>query len=217
MNDQIIKDLVASRVKRGDLFTAYDVSKDVQQRGVRAGHRKDGLRDITHKLFADGEMDGYDRTLVDLGNGLQAWVYHPQSADPYTYKSKHLSGVAPTATQAQTQTKAAPAINALTAIDGVLDCEDRLNIPVEFFQAIGLNAHNDFEMEFYEDADAILIDKVNPTSSNSNREVASVTAKGNYRLCQRLRNQVGAFVGKTDFKIEILLRTRGPAIKISLA
>ncbi len=217
MNDQVIKDLVASRVKRGDLFTAYDVSKDVQQRGVRAGHLKDGLRDITHKLFFAGEMDGYTRTMCDLGNGLQAWVYHPLLTDPYTYKSRHLSNVNPLPPHAQTQAKLATSTNQPDAIDGILDCEERLNIPVEYFQFIGLNAHDDFELEFNEDDDIILIEKINPTSSNSNREVASVTAKGNYRLCQRLRNQVGMFVGKTDFKIEILLRTRGPAIKISLA
>lgn len=216
MNDQIIRDLVASRVQRGDLFTAYDVSKDVQQRGVRAGHMKDGLRDLTHKLFFAGEMDGYARTMIDLGNGLQAWVYHPQNTDPYTYKSKHLSNVAPTATKPQTQ-QAATFASMPDSIDGVLDCEERLNIPVEFFQAIGLNAHDDFEMEFDEDADTIIIDKVNPRLAASNRQAAVVTAKGNYRLCQKLRNQVSAFVGKTDFTIEVVTLMRGLAIKISLS
>src|SRR5271167_157707 len=98
-NDKIIKDLVASRVHRGEMFTAYDITKEVQQRGVKDGHYKGGLRDLTHKLFASGEMDGYSRTNIDLGNGLSAFVYHPDAADPYTYKSKHLSSVSPTATQ----------------------------------------------------------------------------------------------------------------------
>lgn len=213
MNDQIIRDLIASRVKRGDMFTAYDVSKEVQQRGVRAGHYKGGLRDITHQIFASGEMAGYSKTLVDLGNGLQAFVYHPDNTDPFLYKSKHLDGVAPSPTPAaQTQMQqSTPA-----AIDGTLDIENRLNIPTELFKSLNIEAHDPIVIAIYDTHIFISID------SNLNRSMAKgataydmavVTAKGNYRICDRIRSKSRDLAGLDNYKIS----ATGSSIKIEPA
>ena len=209
MNDvnDVIKDLIASRVHRNEMFTAYDVSKEVQQRGIRARHLN--LRDVTHKLYADGDMDGYSRTLIDLGNGLQAFVYHPTSADPFTYKSKHLDGVAPTPAPATQPllSNASGRPGVPDPVTGELDAEDRLNIPVEFFRYIGVTPGGYISLITEHDCIKITTGPLN-TATN-----AQVTAKGNYRICRRIRSLVTDFDTYDTFTIAI----DGTVIKVTTA
>lgn len=73
----LIETDVERRVQAGEAFTALDVSRAVQARGVRKRHRE--MKHVVHALFAAGRMGpDYARTLADVGGALgPAWVYHP--------------------------------------------------------------------------------------------------------------------------------------------
>jgi hypothetical protein len=86
-----ITEVVTEWVGEGKMFTAFEVSLAVKERGVRERHRN--LREDVHAvIFRVGGPGGYTRTLMDVGAPEQAWVYHPLRANPYTYRPLDRSG-----------------------------------------------------------------------------------------------------------------------------
>lgn len=79
-----IAEVVREWVDQGKMFTAFEVSLAVKERGVEERHRH--LRDTVHDvIFEIGGPMGYTRTLRDVGAPQQAWVYHLPSDNPYRY------------------------------------------------------------------------------------------------------------------------------------
>ena len=84
-----IQQVVEDKVKNNELFTAFDVSRTVQNMGHRERHMN--MKHVVHDLFESQQLTGYDRTLVNVEAGKpEAWVYHPQGVDGTTYTPTHL-------------------------------------------------------------------------------------------------------------------------------
>jgi hypothetical protein len=79
-----VKDVITSKVTQNQMFTAFDITKDLRTNGTQVHHRN--IKRIVHALYNQGEMQGYDRCLVTIGSA-RPFLYHPISADPATYQA----------------------------------------------------------------------------------------------------------------------------------
>jgi hypothetical protein len=87
-----IEDVVREWVAQGKMFSAFEVSLAVKERGVQERHRN--LRDTVHQIVAEvGGANGYSRTLCDVGAPVHAWVYHRLRDNPYAYEPLDRSGM----------------------------------------------------------------------------------------------------------------------------
>ncbi len=79
-----ISQVVQEFLSEGKMFTAFEVSLAVKERGVNERHRN--MRDTVHEVIFEigGPMD-YTRTLRDVGAPIPAWVYHLPHDNPYRY------------------------------------------------------------------------------------------------------------------------------------
>ena len=82
---RLVESAVDEHTARGEMFTAFDISQEVQAKGVPYRHRN--LKEIVHALFEQGRMpQDYTRTARDVGGrGGPAWVYHRDCDDPAWY------------------------------------------------------------------------------------------------------------------------------------
>lgn len=96
-DQQIAEDIIEAKVKNEEMFTAHELGIAAKQAGGSVSPRE--LRLMAHELFggqgqgADGgwfASQGYTRTLIDVGDSIRPWLYHPIGADitPYTDKFK---------------------------------------------------------------------------------------------------------------------------------
>src|SRR5262245_19074249 len=81
----LINDVVTEFIEQGRMFTAFEVSLAVKDRGAPYRHRN--MRDYVHEVVfrVGGDRGTYTRTLMDVGAPEQAWVYHPLTSNPYEY------------------------------------------------------------------------------------------------------------------------------------
>lgn len=82
-----IERCVRQRMAAGQMFTAFDITLDLQKKGSRKLHREI-RRDI--KSVADGLilLFDYERTRVRLQEiGAEAFVYHPYGTDARQHRS----------------------------------------------------------------------------------------------------------------------------------
>lgn len=94
--EAMIQQLSEDKVAAGEMFTAFDISRIVQNMGHV--NRHENMKCIVHDLYNRYDrndrnlFDGYTRTLIEVQKGKpQAWVYHPVAADPLLYKPPSLS------------------------------------------------------------------------------------------------------------------------------
>jgi hypothetical protein len=84
-NLELIEDVVSEWVAEGRMFTAFEVSLALKERGVRERHRH--LREDVHQIICRaGATADYTRTLRDVGAPEQAWVYHRAGDNPFAYQ-----------------------------------------------------------------------------------------------------------------------------------
>ena len=80
-----VKDVVKGKVDKGEMFTAFDITKELKASGRRVYHSN--VKPIVHALFNNGDMQGYNRSLISVsGAPVQPFLYHPCGADTSTYK-----------------------------------------------------------------------------------------------------------------------------------
>ncbi len=77
----VIQDVIAEKTGNDEMFTAFDVSRAVQSRGIKERHRN-MKRDIHSQMSG---FDGYNRTSVDIPGKGTAFLYHPDYADVESY------------------------------------------------------------------------------------------------------------------------------------
>jgi hypothetical protein len=65
------------------MFTAFDITKQLRANGTFI-HRN--IKQIVHALYNHGEMQGYNRSLIDVGKNIRPFLYHPSSSDVSTYQ-----------------------------------------------------------------------------------------------------------------------------------
>ena len=144
-----IEDVVSEFVNADVMFTAFDVTMALRKRSKsRIQHYE--VKGEVHKMFANGGMFSYNRTLANLPNvNPQPWVYHPVSADVSLYNGKPLD--------AKVAVLPAPAlaapVSSMTAVDDdddgtdiggdgsvvyKFDTTDRLCVPNKLVRQLGL-------------------------------------------------------------------------------
>lgn len=77
-----VKEVVDKFTSNGDVFSAYDITKEVNKNGPVARHHK--IKALVHGFHQAGELGNneYSRELItlDLGNDdAEAWVYYPHA------------------------------------------------------------------------------------------------------------------------------------------
>lgn len=78
-----VKNIIASKVNVGRMFTAFDITKELRQTGTQVNHGRE-VRPIVNAMWRTGLIQNYTRELVSV-NGNDAFVYHPVLSDPKTY------------------------------------------------------------------------------------------------------------------------------------
>lgn len=88
----VIDSIVDSKVQSGELFTAFDVSLEVQRDLKASGsfhsdnHRHRNIKNDVHKSIDRYLRNAqYERQLCDVGASTDAFVYYPQGCDPSSY------------------------------------------------------------------------------------------------------------------------------------
>ncbi len=77
---QLIADIVKCQTDSGAMFTAFDITSLVRQRGKQVRHGE--VRDVVHDLYQNGSMGAsYERSVVDIGAPSKPFVYHRFSDD----------------------------------------------------------------------------------------------------------------------------------------
>lgn len=81
----IIKRVVAGKVKSGEAFSAWDITCELRKEfGISPSQeRHPDIKRVVHEAFGNGEMGAFKRTPVNF-SGSEAWVYHPADVDPQT-------------------------------------------------------------------------------------------------------------------------------------
>lgn len=153
----IIDAVIAEFVSADRAFTAFEVSLEAQQRGVQARHRH--LRDHIHacKALTDiTEFGDYEKTLVDVGQGHQAFLYHRFDYDTANYTPLNQTSPPPVSIPpAASAQPAGPAVFSPTPVPTVSDdgsdggdsnvdphyqpdYRNRLMVPTKFLRELGL-------------------------------------------------------------------------------
>lgn len=81
---ELVKSIFADKVRSGEMFTSVDLTKNA----IDVPHRD--VRTIVHELWNEGFMSqlGYTRSLENMDNGHQAFVYAPIGASTQTYTNR---------------------------------------------------------------------------------------------------------------------------------
>jgi retron-type reverse transcriptase len=91
---QVVREIIQAKVQAGEMFTAFDVSREMARRGSSARHRD--LKDIIHLAFQRGEMGpDYTRTAVDVGAPARPFLYHRRGDNPNNYQPLDRSTMPP--------------------------------------------------------------------------------------------------------------------------
>lgn len=136
-NENLINGVLDSFIGKGQAFTAFEVSLEAKKQGADERHRD--MREYIHQcrvLNDELEFGIYAKTLVPVGNGHKAFLYHVNTFDPSTYvpldtnifPPNVLSNVPIAATQ-QTNSD----------IGYKLDYRNRLLIPTSFLRGLGIS------------------------------------------------------------------------------
>lgn len=141
-----IENVVTEKVNSGEMFTAYDVSKEVQQLLKDNGHpfeRHNQLKDRVHEEMQTYlQDDKYRRNLQDVGAPSQAFVYYPVGGDPAMYLSTAPSKPtpsSPTSTSTPTTKKQADDVGDTKDHGRKTDSRGTLTVPVQIVAAAGFN------------------------------------------------------------------------------
>ncbi|MCA9175047.1 MAG: hypothetical protein KDB14_11245 [Planctomycetales bacterium] len=197
-----IDEVVKKFVDEGRLFTAFEVSLAVKDRGVRERHRN--MRSPIHESVAEHAGNDYTRTLLDVGAPAQAWVYHrlvdnpheyepmergdtqsgpPPSTDP-TASPRSASGPAPAAPRNPRPLNDYASSSPATASDGAYgtDYEGKLVIPYDVLVGIGLGMGDTVDIACDADSQQLLVWRRSSANAQSADSSAVVDDDGKLRI-----------------------------------
>jgi len=196
-----INEVVTTWTEEGRMFTAFEVSLNLKEQGVRERHRN--LRDHVHQaIFTIGGPKDYSRTLMDVGAPEQAWVYHPQTSSPYRYRPLDRSGFNPL--PPDDPNVAVPALRrqrglvwGSAAQAGVppgaygTDQRGRVCIPVTLLHAIGAEAGERVKVQCTPEREQLTIALQGEQESVAADTSYTVEQDGNVRLTQSTLDKAG--------------------------
>jgi hypothetical protein len=98
----LISEVVTEKVEKDEMFTAFDVSLDVKERARKEGvpeERHRHMKRVIHQEVEAYVSNGlYEKTLVDVGAGSPAFLYHPDGTDPNQYTPRTRKDAKPATT-----------------------------------------------------------------------------------------------------------------------
>lgn len=81
---RVVEQVVLDRIKRSELFTAYDITQSLRAIGMQVRH--DDVKGIVHTLFYEEKMPGYSWSFLPVADGKpETYVYHVWGQDAYQY------------------------------------------------------------------------------------------------------------------------------------
>jgi hypothetical protein len=205
-NVALINDVVNEFVNDGKMFTAYNVTTEVRKRTKDRIAHDEVKRDV-HRMFNDGEMFSYNRSLAMLpGINPQPWVYHPLAADISLYNGQPTGTVTSTPPFSGVPTLIPHVPNSIStnavASDNVfkLDTTNRLCVPAKLIRNLGLSAGDQAAVMY--DSELILTSEGKAATMTSADYITSyvVDSYDNVRLTLTAL-QKGRLNG-TEFEIE---------------
>lgn len=138
----LVREVVQRKVNNDELFTAYDVSKEVQelakQRGVPAERHRDMKNAIHDEMEQFTNSGVYARTSVDVGAPIPPFLYYPSNGDPNSYVPANPGHPIPVSAIPPTNPVAA-AVSANPAGNGgrLADQRGTLTIPATLMRSMG--------------------------------------------------------------------------------
>jgi hypothetical protein len=214
---QLTEQVILEKAQSGELFTAYDVTKEVRRRvgrGTNIPHND--VKQEVHTFFATGQMGtDYTRTLANLpGVNPQPWIYHRTTDDPNTYGGNLLPAPVVIAGAGRDDTTddgvnvTADGVNATddgvnVTADGVykVDARETLCLPKSLLQDAGLVSGDTAQVYANPLAGTLIVAKQSdnllytPTLSTY-----KVDMYGNVRVTQHTLQRAGC--GGKEYKIE---------------
>lgn len=180
----LIDDVLDEKITAQEMFTAFDISREVQRRGSKERHRN--MKNYIHQAMKDKVEHGdYNSISVAIPNGQPPYaiLYHHAFSDPSTYKPSNRGG-----TQPQQQVLAAPVTPALSALpddeddgddtsqlDGLvadgkfrLDNRNRLLVPTRFLRNAGIHPGDTVVIFGGPDYVCISLNNIDPNPNTNN-------------------------------------------------
>jgi len=204
-NQTLINNVLDDYVSQGRAFTAFEVSIEAKKRGATERHRD--MRAYIHScqsLNDELEFGSYSKTLVPVGGGNNAFLYHPNSFDPANYVPLDTNqSPAPT----QPNSVSAPATSAAAATPTVddgdighsLDHRNRLMIPTSFIRGLGVDPGNRVNV-VRNNGSIFLIPEANAVADGDTATQQVVERNGDLRLS--LGTLMSASLQTGNFQIE---------------
>ena len=96
-NEDIVKGIVNEFISKRWSFTAYTITLEARKRGADEPHND--LKKVVHGMFANGEMQGFTRSVANIPNvPRQPFLYQPDpnAAQPAVDASSPADDSAPT-------------------------------------------------------------------------------------------------------------------------
>jgi hypothetical protein len=198
---QLVEQVVLEKAQAGEMFTAYDVTKEVRKRvgrSVNVPHNE--VKQEVHNFFANDQMGtDYTRTLGNIpGLQSQPWVYHHTANDPANYGAP---SVVPQLPPVSPGSVPDDAVNQTPQGTYKVDARDTLCVPKSLLVAAGLNPGE----EAYVSADAlaghVVVSKSPPDGTVlTSLSTYTVDKYGNVRITQHTLANGG--IGGKEFTID---------------
>lgn len=204
-----IQNAIDAKVGACEMFTAFDVSRTVQNGGVRERHNN--MKEVTHEYFGSGSMPGYTRTLVRVdASKPEAWVYHPMGTDASQYQPTHQplqTGQSPQSFyQQNAPAPAAPSIPSISSVSFQApapapgkhkpDQRGAITVPAKVITSIGAKAGDALDVVI--DGDKLVISRDGTTGRKY-----IINTSNNIRIKRRTWSKiVTAATGDFDFAEE---------------
>jgi DNA-binding transcriptional regulator/RsmH inhibitor MraZ len=179
-----IVEVVGDKLCDEEVFTALNVSREVQKRGIRERHRN--MRDEIHSVIASTNVY-HQKTLVRLDSGQDVWVYHLPEDDPKDHLDQIQIDSAPKKPRIQPQQQAQIS-NANGGISP--DARSRICIPSKYTQQLGLRVGDLVRVSACPSLEIVKIDTMANSNLSSGRTY-SVDKSGNIRVARRLLKKAG--------------------------
>ena len=185
---QTIDDIVGDKLCDEEVFTALNVSREVQKRGIRERHRN--MRDYIHEAVQ--KINVYHvKTLVNIGNGLSVNVYHLPEDDPKDYIDNFTVSANKPATPSTTAPVAIPSTTPVkNGITVSPDGRGRICVRASDLRSIGLAEDDEVEISSHPTLNLVTVKKVKPCSAPTGR-IYKVDKSGNVRIARRILNKAG--------------------------
>jgi len=190
---QVIEEVVEEQLSDESVFTALNISREVQKRGIRERHCN--MRDHIHNSI--GNLNVYHvKTLVNMKDGNQVFVYHMPCDDPIDFldnitvgKNNSNPASSQGSTQTSAKTPAQAASPASTQASGTVspDNRGRVCISASDLRSIGLEPGDKVSVSSHPSVDLV---KVSSYSSGSGK-LYVVDRSGNVRIARRVLDSAG--------------------------